>query len=372
MSQNKLAKLRNTDVFKSCMRVLEEYRIPKEDFEVLDKRPHPMLTVRYCGVEKMMSLPSTPKTKGRAPTAYAQQLRRLLKGMQMESLGGGVEVVQQEAGTVQQDVKSVVVAGSVIHQVEYRGQQVVTFAMVDEVHQRPDGTAGRVYRENRARFVEGEDFFLITAAESDAIRRFGIHVPNRGLMLLTRRGYLKLVKPMTDDRAWQVQGEMIERYFAAEQAVAITGTPMDSLSAEVRSIIGGIVKSIVHSELAKVLRETADLREQVTGMLIGSDPRVAVLEYVSVAQLLEEGRAVQKGRRSLNQRIGYALQTEVLNSGKPSNRRRCPHSGKWLFQRDFADGYMRREGKRLIREHNDRQKGQTFMNFGATGERRTA
>lgn len=88
MSQNKLAKLRNTDVFKALMRVLEEYRIPKEDYDVLDKRPHPLLTVRYCGVEREMTIPSTPKTKGKAPASYSGQLRRLLKDMQMAALGG--------------------------------------------------------------------------------------------------------------------------------------------------------------------------------------------------------------------------------------------------------------------------------------------
>ena len=90
MSQNKLAKLRNTDVFKALMRVLEDYRVPKEDYSVLDKRPHPMLTVRYCGVEREMSIPSTPKTRGKAPVAYSGHLRRLLKDMQMQSLGASL------------------------------------------------------------------------------------------------------------------------------------------------------------------------------------------------------------------------------------------------------------------------------------------
>ena len=52
--------------------------------------------------------------------------------------------------------------------VEYRGQRVVTFAMIDEAHQRPDGTAGRNFRENRNYFVEGVDYVELG---SDAIRR---------------------------------------------------------------------------------------------------------------------------------------------------------------------------------------------------------
>lgn len=365
MSQNKLAKLRNTDVLKALMRVMEEYRIPKEDFDVLDKRPHPVLTVRYCGVEREMSIPSTPKTKGKAPTAYSVQLRRMLKEMQMAALGGpDIAHNVHEAPVVQEAVKSVVVAGTVIRRIEFRGQQVVTFAMIDEVHRRPDGTAGRTFRENRDRFIEGHDHFLVTAAQSDELRRFGVHVPNRGLTLITRRGYLKITKTLQDDTAWNVFEEMIDRYFAVE-ALASGESNLVGISGEVRSVIGGIIKSIVHKELEAIVRETRDLRSQVSGLLIGADPRVAVVEFVSVSQLLEEGKAIQKGRRSLNQRIGHALHNAVVDSGAPSNRRKCPHSGKWLFQRDFADAYMRRDGRRLIREHNDRQRGQTFMKFEA-------
>ncbi|WPE19882.1 ORF6N domain-containing protein [Shinella zoogloeoides] len=363
MSQSKLAKLRNTDVFKACMRVLEEFRIPKEDFQVLDRRPHPQLTVRYCGLERMMSLPSTPKTRGKAPTVYSVNLRRMLKEMQMEGLAGE-KAVEQQGAHQPVDGCAVVVGSTVIRRVEYRGEQVVTLAMIDEVHGRPDGTAGRVFRENRDRFENGQDFHQIVHAQNDEFRRYGLHIPNRGLLLITRRGYLKITKSLSDDRAWEVFDQMLDRYFAAElpQAESVA-----TLGVEVRSVIGGIVKSIVHSELALIVKETMGLREQVAGLLIGSDPRVAVVEFVSVAQLLEEGKAVQKGRRSLNQRVGHGLQNLVLETGKASNRRRCPHSGKWLFQRDLADEYMQREGRRLIREHNDVQTGQTFMHFCAGG-----
>ncbi|MCR2669531.1 ORF6N domain-containing protein, partial [Salmonella enterica] len=52
--------------------------------------------------------------------------------------------------------------------VEYRGLRVVTFSMIDDAHARPDGTASRVYRENRDRFIEGEDYFTVS---TDEIRR---------------------------------------------------------------------------------------------------------------------------------------------------------------------------------------------------------
>jgi hypothetical protein len=49
--------------------------------------------------------------------------------------------------------------------VEYRGQRVVTLAMIDEVHQRPDGTAGRISK-NREQH-QGEDYAELGA---DVIR----------------------------------------------------------------------------------------------------------------------------------------------------------------------------------------------------------
>lgn len=113
------------------------------------------------------------------------------------------------------------IQGADVTRIEYRGEPVVTFAQVDEVHERPEGTASRNFRENRDRFIEADDFIELTA---DEIRRQSLQsvFPPRTPkgIILTRRGYLKLTKPMNDDRAWKVQGEMIDRYFMVEQAQA--------------------------------------------------------------------------------------------------------------------------------------------------------
>lgn len=111
------------------------------------------------------------------------------------------------------------VADTQVQQIAYKGEIVVTFAMVDEIHQRTDGTAGRNFRENRDRFDEGRDFIRISA---DEIRRHKImEISGKAhgdVVFLTERGYLKLVKPMQDDRAWEVQGEMIDCYFKVKNA----------------------------------------------------------------------------------------------------------------------------------------------------------
>lgn len=124
-----------------------------------------------------------------------------------------------------------------------------------------------------------------------------------------------------------------------------------TLDTEVRKTLGGIVKSVVHSQLAEI-------HDQINNLLLGVNARVAALEYVSVRELLEEAKALQKGRRSINRKIGHELKNRALLAGPPAPCRRCPHSGVWLFQRDFASLYMKEAGAALVADHNARQRGQ--------------
>ena len=90
---------------------------------------------------------------------------------------------------------------------EYNGQRVVTFKDIDLVHGRPEGTAGRNFRENRKHFIEGVDYFRID--QPDEIRRLGFERKQGGtpeyIILVTESGYLMLAKSFTDDLAWNVK-----------------------------------------------------------------------------------------------------------------------------------------------------------------------
>jgi hypothetical protein len=94
---------------------------------------------------------------------------------------------------------------------EFNGQRVVTFKDIDELHQRPEGTADRNFRENKKRFIESIDYFQIRKNQRDEIR--GLEIPNRGIILITESGYLMLVKSLTDDLAWDVQRALVNSYF---------------------------------------------------------------------------------------------------------------------------------------------------------------
>jgi hypothetical protein len=144
------------------------------------------------------------------------------------------------------------VVGS-LRRIEYRGQPVVTFAMIDALHGRPEGTARRQFNANRHRFVDGAD---VVTGNLDEIRSaFPGAVGGRGggqVNLITRRGYMKLVKGFNDDRAWAVMEEMVDRYFVVEQvmqapAVVDAGIPVglvEAFKAERAALLGG-VKAVV-------------------------------------------------------------------------------------------------------------------------------
>ncbi|MHB8354984.1 MAG: ORF6N domain-containing protein [Burkholderiales bacterium] len=117
-------------------------------------------------------------------------------------------------------ITQIQIANSTISVVEYRGKRVVTFAMIDQVHGRPNGTAGRNFRENRNRFISEADFYDIDSNSLDEFRRDGIfgESAHRGT-LITQAGYLMLAKSFTDDFAWQVQRELVNTYFNVQQAI---------------------------------------------------------------------------------------------------------------------------------------------------------
>lgn len=102
-----------------------------------------------------------------------------------------------------------------IEQKEFKGERVVTFKDVDEVHGRVGGTAKRNFQNNKGRFIEGEDFYQITKDEIRTEFNFGSNAPSG--VLLTESGYLMLVKSFTDDLSWEVQRQLVNSYFKIKQ-----------------------------------------------------------------------------------------------------------------------------------------------------------
>lgn len=105
----------------------------------------------------------------------------------------------------------------------YQGKRVVTFAMIDEVHQRSKGSSRVSFNRHRQYFTEGKDFYRLSSSDLDLfnIRAYQIDTHEksssvnnqRETIVLTESGYLLTVKPFNDPLSWQVQNQLIDAYF---------------------------------------------------------------------------------------------------------------------------------------------------------------
>ncbi len=99
---------------------------------------------------------------------------------------------------------------------EFKGQRVITFKEIDLVHERVEGTANKRFLDNQQHFIEGIDYFELTGEVLKEIKRlpnFGIGLNASKAILITESGYLMLVKSLSDDLAWSIQRELVNKYF---------------------------------------------------------------------------------------------------------------------------------------------------------------
>jgi hypothetical protein len=163
------------------------------------------------------------------------------------------------------------IIGIALSPVEHNGQRVMSLAMIDQVHQRPDGTARRTFNTNKERLIDGEDYFVRNTSEA---REVGITAPN-GLVLLTETGYSMLVKSFTDDLAWDVQRQLVKSYFTKPVAVV---DPLSALPAEQRALVAlmcdnaAIKASITATQ--QVVAEQGQVQIQQAGALTVVNQRV--------------------------------------------------------------------------------------------------
>lgn len=104
---------------------------------------------------------------------------------------------------------------------EYNGQRVVTFKDIDTVHKNKSGTAYRNFSRNKKHFIEGTHFFVLKKENSNVTicHNRNIVVPNKGLTVLTERGYLLVAKSFNDDLSWKVQDQLVDTYFKVREPI---------------------------------------------------------------------------------------------------------------------------------------------------------
>ena len=131
---------------------------------------------------------------------------------------------------------------------EFNGQRVVTFKDIDRLHERVEGTAKRNFSDNKKHFVEGIDYFLITKSEvgTDFVLSFEFDKFAAAGTLITESGYLMLVKSLSDDLAWIVQRELVNKYFRVKNEE--NTFDMSELSPELQ-MFNKMLQAVAKSEL---------------------------------------------------------------------------------------------------------------------------
>ena len=132
------------------------------------------------------------------------------------------------------------------------------------------------------------------------------------------------------------------------------GTIAPVMTADMMASFGVMMDGIVQKQIALLLPAMVETA-------LAADPRRAVMNYVSVRQLLEDGGALQKGRRGINCKMGYDLKIRALLERPQIPVLKCPHSGVWLYPRTFAANYMAARGDQLVKDHNAKVMGQGVL-----------
>ena len=187
----------------------------------------------------------------------------------------------------------ITIHGTEISIKEYHGQRVVTFKDIDAVHGRPEGTALRNFNANRERFVEGEDYFIVS---SDEIRRNGIFTisenDHRDKALITEQGYLMLVKSLNDEMAWTVQRQLVKGYFR-------TQINMSALSPQTQLLMT-MAEQIAMSELRQ--KEQAEKIEAI-------EDKVSTMQDILTEPLGDWKNDINKRVREISMKSGIDYQS---------------------------------------------------------------
>lgn len=219
---------------------------------------------------------------------------------------------------------------------EFKGQRVVTFKDIDELHQRVEGTAKSNFYENKGYFIENEDYFIIKKSQKYEIPT--LEIPNRGITVLTESGYLMLVKSLQDDLAWQVQRELVNNYFRVKENTQTLNT--SELSPELqmfKSIFDTVAKQQL--EQKQMRKDIEDTKNQLQGIrevvAINSndwktDCKNLITKIAYKLGGIEHIQDVYKEVYSnLDKRLGTKLQVRLTNK-----RRRMADEGICKSKRD--------------------------------------
>ena len=224
---------------------------------------------------------------------------------------------------------------------EYRGQRVVTLKEIDQVHERPEGTARRNFNTHvgKEHLKEEIDFFRVCADEIRTLKIMDLSPKaHEDITLITETGYLMLVKSFEDDLAWTVQRQLVNTYFRAtseqrREAAQQTELDLKKLTPELRQMINMELRL---QEQGKALEETNrridGIRDTVALSPTSWRPDCR-RQIAKIAQAMGGNEYIRDVNaevyRLVDERAGVSLATRLTNK-----RRRMADEGVCKSKRD--------------------------------------
>lgn len=318
-SKDPLSKIRAGDVYKNLVRVMKEFGVPDSDWFVVDKRPHPELTVRYCGQERRMHFAGTPSSRFSCRNSSAE-LRRLLKEMQMASLGGaipGALVAEEPLSEIG------------LHMIE--GQALVLDVELG-------ARLGMSQPLNIRQVIEGN---------RDELEAFGnIHAVREN-----REG------PGRPGTAF---------YLTEEQALLVTSLSRTSKAAAIRSMLirvfvawrrgtlparSGDIAEIVHREIAEILqRLIAEAVLSRSAAVVNMVPALTVIQWAGVND--------RRGLRGLSVIVSNALRRFHADRGIAVQIASLASESRYVFDPAASRQWLDEGGRRMIQVRVAEKQGQ--------------
>lgn len=210
-----------------------------------------------------------------------------------------------------------------------RGQRVVTFEMVADVHDIDADTVKKSYQRNSHHFTEGKHTFMADEKELQQLKSSGTLSPSAtSLRVFTERGYYKLVKPMRDDVSWQVQDEMAEAYFqVSNQLIQLPPLAIQQAAETVSGWIrlAELFEAPKHIALIEASKQVKQLGIDTTPLLQSS----AIMDDIKSSEIMLEPTELAS---ALGFRSGKEINKVLERLGLQSRI-----SGQWVAT-DKAEG----------------------------------
>lgn len=198
---------------------------------------------------------------------------------------------------------------------EYNERCVVTFKEIDELHDRPEGTARKRFNDNKQHFIEGEDYYVID--QPSEIRTLGFERPQGGIpekvVLITESGYLMIVKSLKDDLAWKVQRELVNSYFRIREV----RTEFSELSPQLQLLINIETEQKRQQKAIEDTNRRIDNIGEVIALDVNSWRREARSLITKIAQSIGGFNHIKDVNsevyRLVEERAGVRLDTRLTN-----------------------------------------------------------